>query len=166
MSRSGGKARASRLSRVNMPIVKRVWVERVTDENPDLSWLESKIEDGKIVSSVRYTDDDIKKYGLAKVQKWVDEDTKRLDDYGKTWYMTGIIAKAEVLIPKKTVPPSYQVQKIQSGGLWGIESDSDAASLKEFVDEQLADLSENLDAMSLLTADAKKLINKAEIEDK
>jgi hypothetical protein len=149
-----------------MPTVRRVWVEKVLDEIPDLSWLETKMEDGKIVSSARYTNDDIKKYGLAKVKEWVERDQQRLADYGRTWWMVGIIAKAEILIPKKTVPPTYQIQKLQSGGLWGIESDSDKSYFKEFADDELADLSENLKGFSLLTPESKKLVKNAELVER
>lgn len=49
----------------------------------------------------------------------------------------GIIAKAKIVV-------SGQSQTISSGGLWGIESDSDDNFLQETVHKQLADLREQL----------------------
>lgn len=49
------------------------------------------------------------------------------------WSYIGIRAQAEILIDSVT-------QRITSGGLWGIESDSEPAYLKEIEDEELSSL--------------------------
>jgi hypothetical protein len=46
---------------------------------------------------------------------------------------------------------SRQMQRITSGGLWGIESDSDAAYLKEIEQEQLSELRDQLHAIGFST---------------
>ena len=49
------------------------------------------------------------------------------------------------------------IQRIQSGGLWGIESDSDKAYLKEIESEQLAELANELAACGF----SKRSVSKA-----
>lgn len=165
LKKSGRLNNKTRLTSVK-PVLKRVWVEQVIDESPDLSWLETEMKDGKIISSARYTNDDIKTHGLAKVKKWIAEDHKRLDSYGTEWVMTGIIAHAEVLIPKKTIPPSYQIVSLQSGGLWGIESDSDKSYLKSIKSDELEDLADNLAAFGIKGSKVKKMLKAASFEEK
>lgn len=165
LKKSGRLNNKTRLTSVK-PVLKRVWVEQVIDENPDLSWLKTEMEGDKIVSSARYDDDDVKNYGIAKVKKWVAEDQKRLDTYGTEWVMTGIIAHAEVLIPKKTYPPSSQIVSLQSGGLWGIESDSDKSYLKSIKSDELEDLGDNLAAFGIKGSKVKKMLKAAPFEDK
>jgi len=65
----------------------------------------------------------------------------RLDQYkrGVFGYM-GIVAKAEVVI-------DGICQTITSGGLWGIEDDSDEGYLNEIAQEQLNELSDQLEAI-------------------
>lgn len=166
LSRKGSKARSTRLhGSVFKPVVNEVWVERVIDESPDLSWLKTETDGKNIVSSARYSNDDVKKYGWAKVKKWIDEDHKRLDDYGRTWVMTGIVAKAKVLIPQDTVPPTFQIQTIRSGGLWGIESDSDKSYIEDVKSEQLSDLVHNLNALGMKDSGLSNMVKKAKKED-
>lgn len=64
----------------------------------------------------------------------------------------GVSATAEVWNPK-----THVVQTIHAGGLWGIESDSDAAYLKEIESEQLAELKTELTALGF----SKRAIAKA-----
>jgi len=65
----------------------------------------------------------------------------------------GITAEAEINLMASigvyanSGKPVYTIQHITSGGLWGIESDSDAAYLKEIEDEQLSELRDQLHAI-------------------
>lgn len=59
----------------------------------------------------------------------------------------GIIAEAEVDIKGQSNSNFYIVQRISSGGLWGIESDSDKAYLAEIAQEQLMELRDQLKAL-------------------
>jgi len=56
----------------------------------------------------------------------------------------GIISKAELRNPETSV-----TQVIRSGGLWGIESDSDKEYLAEVENEQLAELRAELLALGI-----------------
>lgn len=62
----------------------------------------------------RYTDEDIKKYGLEQVQRWIDEDHERLETYGDEWWMIGIRAAADIYIP---AGDSFIIQLIESPGV-------------------------------------------------
>jgi len=58
------------------------------------------------------------------------------------WCYIGLIAKAEVQLDRNGL-----VQTIHSGGLWGIESDSDNAYLNQVRSEELTQLGEELARM-------------------
>lgn len=71
------------------------------------------------------------------------------EDYDRTealnrgeWYYLGIVAKAGITLPGSTL-----VQRITSGGLWGIESDSEAGYFAEVEAEELADLRGELETI-------------------
>ncbi|MGI9863047.1 hypothetical protein SDD30_16855 [Moorella naiadis] len=111
------------------PVLAAVYGYREIDEYPDLTWLKTvQAEDGSIISSCRYSNEDIKEYGLEQVQRWIDEDHERLESYGDTWWMEGVRAAAEIYI---LAGDSFIIQLIQTPGLWGIESDSEEAYFKE-----------------------------------
>jgi hypothetical protein len=57
------------------------------------------------------------------------------------WCFIGIIAKAKIVTENGTL------QTIRSGGLWGIESDSDKSYIAEIEQEQLAELRKELTAL-------------------
>ena len=117
-------------------------VEEV-DQYPDLSWLETELDEaGNIVSSCRYTQADLRKYGRKKVMAWIKEDRERLTSYGTIWWMVGIYAEAKLLV--KGV-----VQTIRSGGLWGIESDSDPSYKQEVARDELSLLRDLLTTLAV-----------------
>ncbi len=71
-----------------------------------------------------------------------EQDYARMEGYNRgDWGMIGIWAEAEVVLTGNTV------QHIRSGGLWGIESDSDNDYLDQVECEQLAELREQLFAI-------------------
>ena len=120
-----------------------------TDEYPDLSWLETEIEDGKILSSCRYSQEEYDA-NPEQVEEWIDEDHRRLNSFGYSWCMLGCYASAQVSIK---VNPSYEtVDTIRSCGLWGIESDSDANYKKEVETEELEDLKAELEKRGIDTS--------------
>jgi hypothetical protein len=89
--------------------------------------------------------EDYKKYGL--------QDFKRMEDYERNrWWMEGVYAQAEIVI-------LGVIQRLRSGGLYGIESDSDEAYFKEIADEQLAELKDILEQLGF----TKEEINGVEI---
>lgn len=75
-----------------------------------------------------------------EVRKYVKQDYERMEDLNRgRWTMLGIYATAEVTLTADTNHTSV-VQRICSGGLWGIESDSDDGHIKEVRREELANL--------------------------
>ena len=86
-----------------------------------------------------------------------DEFEDRLDQYKRDVFtFIGIRAEAEISIPYATANNTGEgstsiIQHITSGGLWGIESDSDAAYLKEIEQEQLSELRDQLHAIGFST---------------
>jgi hypothetical protein len=104
-----------------MKRIHRVIVNRIEDQQPDASYLEQE--------------------GLGF------ED--RLQQYRDGQFsFVGVQAEAEVLIPATEHEHSTKghaiVQRITSGGLWGIESDSDAPYFVEIEKEQLDELAQQL----------------------
>lgn len=126
-----------------------VGVKQVVDEYPDLSWLETKLDAcGNIVDSCRYTQKEMAQ-NPEQTRRYIEEDHRRLKDYGRTWWMEGIYAVAEIAIPRNTVPPCRLLVPVQSGGLWGIESDSDDEHKRSVAREELAQLRDVLAALNV-----------------
>lgn len=101
--------------------------------------------------SFNYVDKaDNPQHGLIaqNVHKYVRQDYERMESLAAgNWCYIGIQAQAQIgLGDVSQYPKKYNVtlQTIISGGLWGIESDSDAAYLESEEKEQLADLRNQL----------------------
>lgn len=76
-----------------------------------------------------------------EVRTYVAQDYKRMEDLHRGfWGLIGIKAEAEVVI-------NGVIQKITSGGLWGIESDSDEDNFKQVEAEELVELRKQLEAL-------------------
>ncbi len=81
----------------------------------------------------------------------VEQDYNRLEALNRgDWCFIGVSAIARVVI-------GDTVQKIRSGGLWGIESDSSADHFEELKREQLSELAVQLEALGF----SKRAIRKA-----
>ncbi len=133
------------------PVLAGVYEERKIDEYPDLDWLKTvQAEDGTIISSYRYSNEDIKKYGVEKVQQWIDEDYERLESYGDKWWMEGVRAAAEIYIP---AGDSFIIQLIQTPGVWGIESDSEEVYFKEVFSDEVTVLRGMLEKLNVAGLD-------------
>lgn len=75
-------------------------------------------------------------------RQYAMQDYERVDAYNRDqWWFLGINAEAQVQLNGNLV------QTITSGGLWGIESDSDDSYLQQVGDEQLAELKDQLHAI-------------------
>ncbi len=84
-----------------------------------------------------------------KIREYVRRDYERMERLQREdWCYIGIRAEAEILIPSGS---ASVVQEITSGGLWGIESDSDASYLADISAEELSELREQLLAFGLST---------------
>ncbi len=77
-----------------------------------------------------------------EVRKYVRQDYERMESLNRgDWSFIGISAEAEVWNADTQV-----VQRIHSGGLWGIESDSEQSYLEEVEQEELSNLKVELKA--------------------
>jgi hypothetical protein len=89
------------------------------------------------------------------IRKYVRQDYERMERLARgDWGFIGIRAEAEIAIsddPHKRTNTTWTLQEITSGGLWGIESDSDKSYLAEIETEQLSELREQLRALGFST---------------
>lgn len=84
--------------------------------------------------------------------EYIEEDYKRCEAYNRgEWYMIGIKAIVELKIP--IGGRNFKLQTIDSGGLWGIESDSGESYLTEEYQNQCAELEIILTAMGIEIVD-------------
>ena len=108
--------------------------ETLDDECPDVSFLDA--------DSGRY--DDVA--DAEERARYMAEDEARLQDYGSSWWMIGIRAKATIQVP--IGGNSFSVFTLTSSGLWGIESDSTEDYLASVFDEQCQELKACLETIS------------------
>lgn len=149
--------------------ISKVWIEQKADNSPDDSYIGKYTDEaadwnicrhcGEYIANLsedhpviergreyRYFKPEAggEEAGSEEYQKYGKQDYKRAEDLNNGhWYFLGIIAKAEV------VSPNNVVQIIRSGGLWGIESDSDASYIESVKKDELAELKEELAAFGL-----------------
>lgn len=156
-----------------------VTVKRMYDESPDTSWLgeyashpkgdysidrahtlDCASQDGEDCDcnngadvywnnrEYRYfnTSGNYKNEPIEDIRKYTILDYERMESLNRSaWCFIGIRADAEVQLG------SDVVQRITSGGLWGIESDSNESYIAEEEQNQLAELREQLHAMGFST---------------
>jgi hypothetical protein len=81
----------------------------------------------------------------ADIRKYCQQDYERMENLNRgNWGYVGIRADAEIIV-------DGVLQDISSGGLWGVESDSDRAYLTEIDGEQLSELRQQLRALGFGT---------------
>ena len=130
----------------------KVSVERILDEDPDLSYL-GEYTDHPVQTTHSYIIDR-ETYSGSFVERGqyhffvaenVENEKEAIQNYDRMesynnqqWCCIGIKAKAEILIPDGS--GDYVRQTITSGGLWGIESDSDKSYLEQVENEELDNL--------------------------
>lgn len=104
-----------------------------------------------------------------EVRKYVRQDFDRMERLAAgDWCYIGIQAEAEIGIGDVAqYPKKYGVtcQKITSGGLWGVESDSEASYIEEEEKNQLADLRTQLRALGFSTRAISKAFKTVERKD-
>lgn len=131
--------------------IERIDIEQELDVTPDLSYLgrytsvptRDEVEAGKVVDRQEEGDWHRGEYqffvAAYSAQETgnpdsVEQDYHRMEAYNRgDWHMVGIRAVAEIVVNDVR-------QTITSGGLWGIESDSDKEHLAEVGREQLTGL--------------------------
>lgn len=113
--------------KVDRPTCIEIKVERLTDDDPDLSWLDQSDEEmGEGYEAYAH---------------------ERKESYGYAWSTIGIQVAAIYLVP---VGSSSSLQTLVSPGMYGIESDSDAAHLTEIEDEEIATVRMLMDALGIV----------------
>lgn len=86
------------------------------------------------------------KEGSEDYQTYGLQDFRRMESYERqNWCMTGVKAVAKIQT-RANANEDWLCNEVSSGGLWGIESDCDAADKKEVADGQLAELRNALKA--------------------
>jgi hypothetical protein len=139
----------------------KVTIRHILDEDPDLSYLQHEMDGDRIVSSCAYSNEDIELLGLETVKGYIEEDRQRLKAfYRDDWWMIGIRAEAEVLTGEGLC---WLCNTVSSGGLWGIESDSGKAYLKEVADDELSSLRDTLKELGFEDAEIDMAFTSAEV---
>lgn len=107
--------------------VDSIRIEWLLDECPDLSHLTQDY-----AGTPRH-----------EAEKYMEQDARRFQAFNDgQWHMSGCRAVAEVSYPIGN--GSRRLERFTSGGLWGIESDSDAAHKAEIESEQIKELQAHL----------------------
>ncbi len=176
---------------MNQPRVDNVYIERMVDESPDLSYLGQYVDrpqDGAIdrqargdmeageyrywipTISLEEHRQGLRKLGHGKHPAWVDARSYVLQDYARHeqackggWCMLGIRARADVSYD--TGDNCRRLEWFTSGGLWGIESDGDDSTVAEIVRAELADLKSHLEAFNVDVSNFEELRGSAEVRD-
>jgi hypothetical protein len=98
---------------------------------------------------------DKQEHWRAAMRENAVKDYERMESLNRgNWCYIGIRAEAEIAIsnePHKRTNTTWTLQEISSGGLWGIESDSDKSYLAEIETEQLSELRSQLRALGFGT---------------
>jgi hypothetical protein len=141
-----------RIATVKRAKAVRIEVKRIVDENPDLSFLETTPEHhyGKNGSNWDHVSEEdiqrvINQYGSIwnACIAYAKQDKERLDTYNRgVWEMIGIRAVATIHIPVDG--DTVKIQTIDSGGLFGIESDSDNNYIQDIGREQITEVKNHL----------------------
>lgn len=110
--------------------------EGLTDESPDLSWLEQNYAD---------VPDE------AEREKYLEQDRERLAAYNRgDWYMTGVRVVAHVLVPIGGT--SFRIFDMASAGVFGVESDADESYLADIERDEKASLIDDIKTMGVAFA--------------
>lgn len=132
------------------PRIDYIRVKWILDECPDTSYLETQLsEDGKtILSSMRYTQEELNEHPII-IKGYIDQDMARLAKFNSGELCAyGCMAEAEVSYPIND--KGYRrIEHFTSGGLWGIESDSDNSYREEVANDELEDLKEHLSKFNI-----------------
>lgn len=82
--------------------------------------------------------------GTKEFRQYGLQDFKRMEELCNGWCFIGIRVVAEVGISEDG--KEWKLETLSSGGVWGIESDSDASYFKEIITEESAQLKIELKA--------------------
>lgn len=99
----------------------------------------------------------------------LDQDTipsnkKRLEAYNRDeWWPIGIIAEADILTSCEGNSGSWLINRVTSGGLWGIESDAGEEYFKEIEEDQLAELADILKELGFSAQEIQEAFEKKKV---
>jgi hypothetical protein len=132
--------------------VERIERRLSLDEVADADWLRTETDTSdngqlRIVKSCRYSNEDIRTYGAAQVQEWVDEDHRRYAGLGEDWWFVDALAVA--VIGVQAGEEQLGTFTIFSGCVGGIESDAPLSYYDELTHELVGELKEQLAAQGL-----------------
>lgn len=152
LRRKGGKS-----ARRTKPQIESIKIVVGDDDNPDLSFLGEYASTDKgnplAIDRVERGDAGRNEYryfipARAANAQEAEQDYDRMEAYNRgDWHMVGIYAQATVLVPDQF--GNFNVQQIRSGGLWGVESDSDMDYRRQTASEEVMDLVGQLEALGI-----------------
>lgn len=127
------------------PRILNVWIEHTYDDSPDTSYLGEYSNTPGENAIDRKTNGDWNRGEYQYFNPANAENAKanyeRFEAYNNSqWHYIGIIAKAEVQLSENHV-----IQVLRSGGIWGVESDSDQEHLDSIHKEELDGLRAELE---------------------
>jgi hypothetical protein len=147
---------------MDKPKIEQIIVQRIVDDNPDVSWLKTeyeKLPHGKlkIISSCRY-DQKMADEHPRRTLRYIMQDRSRLESFGTSWVELGITATAVVsYVEENVTPPCKRLEWLKSGGIWGIESDSSEDYLLQEEQGQLKDLKAHLERFNVDTSNFEEI---------
>ena len=162
-------------TKTSKPKILKVWVERIVDENPDTSTLgefTDQVSDWAIVRDGEHSGEFVKNLpedaelpergreyrffkpyacgepeGSEYYQKYGKQDWERAEELNRGgWCYVGVAAHLEYGIP---TGDHITTQRLNSAGLWGIESDSDKEYFTDIASQELDLLKEQAEAIGL-----------------
>ena len=145
--------------------IKRIIIKKEVDNDTDLSHLGSfSNEKGKYAIEHSLGDSRTLNYFNAdnvEDMQQAQQNYKRIMQYENGSVCDyGITAYAKLSTDQDTVPVSFLINTISSGGLWGISSDSEQSYIKSVGKEQLIELKKVLLSLGF----TKKEIDKVVVE--
>lgn len=142
-------------------VLQKLEVQEILDEHPDLSWLETEYEYDEeenvltVIESCRFDKKVYEGEEAEEILKWIKQDHHRLETYGNIWHMVGIRASATIYLPFEVITNkgkeiNFKIEEITSGGLWGIESDSNQEYKNEIGKNEIDSLKRNLEMLNVV----------------
>lgn len=149
-----------------MKKINKITIERIPDYDADLDWIGTFDREPKSDLAIEHEPDNNRTYNWFNAQKGTCEtkaqarrEYERMLAYNRgDWGMIGIKAKAETAI--SIGQGNWKLDTITSGGLWGIETDTDEKYYKEIEQEQLSEVKDYLKEYGFTDED----INNAPVE--
>ena len=138
--------------RLRKPYVNRVIIKHEIDCDPDLSWIgEFSMEpcDGAIDHQERCNGNHrVLRFFNPANPEYAEQEYGQMMAYERgDWSMMGISAIAEIHIP--VFRDNWISQRIHSGGIWGVESNSTNSEIDNFDAEQISELKEVLKSLGI-----------------